>query len=47
MTKLEGLEAAYDAADTAALAAYAVAWDAAFAAYKAELKKLQEEKQND
>jgi hypothetical protein len=31
MTKLEGLEAAYDAADTAALAAYAVAWDAAFA----------------
>jgi hypothetical protein len=54
MTKLEELKAAYLAADADAWAAYdAVAYDAyaaahaAWAAYEAELKKTQKEKQND
>jgi hypothetical protein len=56
MTKLEELKAAeadawaaYKAVayDAVAYDAYADAWDAAWAAYKAELKKTQEEKHND
>ena len=49
MTKLEELKAAADAAyaamvlDTFRWPTWAAAWDA----YKAELKKTQEEKQND
>jgi hypothetical protein len=46
MTKLEELEAACDAARAAFYAADA-AYDAACDAYCAELKKTQEEKQND
>jgi hypothetical protein len=42
MTKLEELRVAYDAADAAAVAVNA-AWDA----YEAELKKTQEENSND
>ena len=54
MTKLQELKAARDAVDAACddalaavYAAYAADVDAAYAAYYAELKKTQEEKQND
>jgi hypothetical protein len=53
MTKLEELKAARDAARADARAAYNVAWDAdtAYAAardaYEAELKKVEEEEQDD
>jgi hypothetical protein len=46
MNKLEELDAA-QAAAWDAYADAAAAWDAAWAAYCAELKKTQEEKQND
>jgi len=56
MTKLEELKAAeadawaaYDAVayDAVAYDTYADAWDAAWAAYRAELKKTQEENSDD
>ena len=51
MTKLEELKAAasaeLDAARDVADAARAAAYTAAWVDYKAELKKIQEEKQND
>ena len=54
MTKLEELEAAWwdaywaarDARGAACYPAYA-AWDAAYTAYKAELKKIKQENSND